>query len=353
MNQEHQAKRQKLAHQLVPIAYPHIPESAQDREENTTPHSWQKDPAKLRLIESKFFQFHYLDRLCSQLVEEIESTEWGNTGVAAARAALELIVNQENEQLIRTFHPSLAVAPVVYVLEEKKGESRFIWIVMMVSDFLVQSTHAGGREIHVVPTMEHPNPQIYQENQRDWIRRRVNPRLMLTAHDMNAIRTMFPSSTGVRILIAGWAVVLFASKDEMVAGWRKGVPDTIGELYVGYDIHEATPTIATTRAGYAVSEAKESFESLSALGLRLKMRDGREVITAVTHGFVHRPERAPILLRVAEWILRAKEAITRFRTIKPSANIPAQVTMRAEVAGNSPLGKEVWLSGTDQRVSYI
>lgn len=65
--------------------------------------------------------------------------------------------------------------------------------------------------------LEHPNPQIYQENQHDWIRRRVNPRLMLTAHDMNAIRTMFPSSIGVRILIAGWAVVLFASKDETVA----------------------------------------------------------------------------------------------------------------------------------------
>ena len=65
--------------------------------------------------------------------------------------------------------------------------------------------------------LEHPNPQIYQENQHDWIRRRVNARLMLTAHDMNAIRTMFPSSIGVRILIAGWAVVLFASKDETVA----------------------------------------------------------------------------------------------------------------------------------------
>lgn len=170
----------------------------------------------------------------------------------------------------------------------------------MVSDFLVQSTHAGGREIHVVPAMVHPNPQIYQRDQRDRVRRRVNPRLMLTAHDLNAIRTMFPSSIGVRILIAGWAVVLFASKDEMVAGWRQGVPDTIGELYTGYDIIELTPTTATARAGYAVSGARESFDSLGALGLRLKMRDGLEAITTVTHGFVDRPERAPVLLRVAD-----------------------------------------------------
>lgn len=122
---------------------------------------------------------------------------------------------------------------------------------------------------------------------------------------------------------------------------------------VGYDINEATPITATTRAGYAVSVARESFDSLGALGLRLKMQDGLEVITTVTHGFVNRPERAPILLRVADWLLRAKGAITRFRTVKPSETFPAQATIRAQVTGNSPLGKEVWLAGTDQRVSYI
>lgn len=112
MTQEHRTKRQKLVHQLEPIAYPHIPEGAQDREENSPPHLWQKDPGPLRLIESKFFHFS-LDRLCSQSVEEMDSTAWGNSGVAAARAALESTVNKQNEQLIRTFHPSLAVAPTV------------------------------------------------------------------------------------------------------------------------------------------------------------------------------------------------------------------------------------------------
>lgn len=56
MDQENRAKRQKFVHQPEPISYPHIPESAQDREENHRPHLWQKDPAPLRLIESKFFQ---------------------------------------------------------------------------------------------------------------------------------------------------------------------------------------------------------------------------------------------------------------------------------------------------------
>lgn len=217
----------------------------------------------------------------------------------------------------------------------------------MNSHFLVQSTHAGGREIHVVPGMQHPNPQIYKQNLQDRIGRRVNPRRMLTAHDINAIRAMYPNSVGIRILIAGWAVVLFASKNEMIVAWRQGIPDKIGGLYVGYDINEVNPTTATKRAGFAVSGTRDSFDSVGALGVRLKMRNGLEAITTVTHGFVNRPGRARILYRAADWFLRTKEAITRYRTIKPSKTFPAQVT------GNSPLGKEVWLAGTDQRVIYI
>lgn len=176
---------------------------------------------------------------------------------------------------------------------------------------------------------------------------------MLTAHDLNAIRNMFPSSIGVRILIAGWAVILFASKDDMIAGWRKGVPDTIGDLFTGYDINEMTPSTATARAGYAVSGVRESVDSLGALGLRPIMRDGHEAITTITHGFVSQSEREPILLTVTNWLLRAKEAITRFLTSKPSDTLPAQVTMREQATEKSPLGKEIWLAGTDQRVSYV
>lgn len=113
------------------------------------------------------------------------------------------------------------------------------------------------------------------------------------------------------------------------------------------------PSAATTRAGYAVSGVRGSFGSLGALGLRLKMRGGHEAITTVTHGFVNKTEREPILLTVTNWLLRAKEAITRFLISKPSETLPAQVTMREQATVNSPLGKEIWIAGTDQRVSYV
>lgn len=82
------------------------------------------------------------------------------------------------------------------------------------------------------------------------------------------------------------------------------------------------------------------------------MRDGLEAIMTVTHGFVNQSERLPIL-RVADWLLRAKEAITKFLTIKLNETFPAQVTMREQVTKSSLLGKELWLAGTDQQVSHI
>lgn len=65
-------------------------------------------------------------------------------------------------------------------------------------------------------------------------------------------------------MIVRWTVVLFASKDEMIAEWRQGIPDTISNLYVGYDINKVTPTIATIIAGYVVSGAGKLFDSLGA-----------------------------------------------------------------------------------------
>lgn len=64
---------------------------------------------------------------------------------------------------------------------------------------------------------------------------------MLTAHDLNAIQTMFPTSIGIRILIAGWAIVLFNSKTSLYASWNEGIAGTIGELDFDFDILDHPP----------------------------------------------------------------------------------------------------------------
>lgn len=270
--------------------------------------------------------------------------------MAAARADLEPKVTQANEQIMRTYHSSLSCISTVYAVTE--GSRNCIWVVMIpTAHNEIKSTHAGNREIHIIPKIERPNPLVYLLGTLDLVGRRINPRRMLTPHDLNAIRSMFPTAVGVRILIAGWAIVLFNSKSSLYAAWKDGIADTIGELSVCYDILDHTPTIATTMAGCAVADKPENYNTHGALGLRVKLANGVEAITTVTHGFVQLPYWSPMILRVADWILRAKKALSNFRPMKPTNAEPAEVTMKGEAIGNSPLGHEVWLAGTNQLVS--
>lgn len=145
-----------------------------------------------------------------------ESTEWGNANVAAARAVLESTVTPANENLMRTHHPSLSHISTVYAVVE--GTQNCIWVVFIPATHnQIKNTHAGGREIQIVPRLERPNPMRYLYARPDLVGRRINPRRMLTAHDLTAIRTIFPTSVGVRILIAGRAIVLFDSKTSKYA----------------------------------------------------------------------------------------------------------------------------------------
>ncbi len=173
---------------------------------------------------------------------------------------------------------------------------------------------------------------------------------MLTRHDLNEIRSMFPTAIGVRILIAGWAVVLFDSKSNICAAWKDGVTDTIGLFNVSYEVVDHTPTMVATMAGCAVADTPENNATQGALGLMVKLPNGVEAITTVTHGFGILLECIPIILRVADWILRAKETLSNFRPLKPPTAMPAEVTMKGKAIGNSSLGQEVWLAGKNQQV---
>lgn len=270
--------------------------------------------------------------------------------MAVARADLETKVTQDNEQLMRTHHSSLSYISTVYAVTEPTQNC--IWVVFIpAAHHEIKRTHAGNREIHIIPRIERPNPLQYPLGRLDLVGRRINPRRMLTPFDLNSIRSMFPTAIGVRILIVGWAIVLFDSKSSLYAAWKDGIPDTIGQLCVCYDVLDHTPTIATTMAGGAVTDKSEDYISHGALGLRVKLANGVEAITTVTHGFVQLPYWSPKILRVADWILRAKKALLNFRTMKPTNVQPAEVTMNGKAIGNSPLGKMVWLAETSQLVS--
>lgn len=96
-----------------------------------------------------------------------------------------------------------------------EDSQKCIWVVFISASYnQIKTTHAAGREIHIVPRLERPNFMKYLYTRLDLIGRRINPRRMLTAHDLTKIRAMFPTSVGIRILISGRAVVLFDTETE-------------------------------------------------------------------------------------------------------------------------------------------
>ena len=96
----------------------------------------------------------------------------------------------------------------------------------------------------------------------------------------------------------------------------------------------------------------ESYASLGCLGLRIKRRDGVEAIATSTHGFVRQIKAHGIVLRMADWLIRAKETLSRFCSPKTAGVMRGQVEIR-EASGNTPLGKDVYLAGSAQKVCNI
>jgi hypothetical protein len=150
----------------------------------------------------------------------------------------------------------------------------------------ILDTHAGGREIHVKPLYINPVfPDYISQGIYDPINRELNPRRFLTAGDLNNIRNLYTQVVGARVLICGIVVLLFKSLYDMRLAWNTGIVESIGSLKVLYDVAEHTETRAE-HWSYAVSGNPDNFNCSVCLGLRLKLPNGQEAITTVTHGFV-------------------------------------------------------------------
>lgn len=122
---------------------------------------------------------------------------------------------------------------------------------------------------------------------------------------------------------------------------------------MGYDVVVYRSSTVAVSSGYAVADKPEAEFTgpMWCLGLRVKLADGVEAITTVTHGFVHLPGHG-VVVRVANWFSKAKEALLRFRTPEKTEGILAHVKINRAV-GNSALGKDVWLALNNIKVSSI
>ncbi|KAJ5944107.1 hypothetical protein N7516_004275 [Penicillium verrucosum] len=268
-------------------------------------------------------------------IPKTNSSEWGNKEAAAARALLEPNVTNANQQLIRTHHPSLSHLHLVWMVQESKDK---------------------GLEIHVQPWGHvERTTVVWPKLQPDPLNNILNPRKFLSQDDLHLLREMFPCALGIRVFISGFIVILFKSRSDIEYSWlHDGFSDSFGCLRLRYDILQDEPTRNVIPRGAAITTRPDCIDGYAALGLKLRFPSGQEAITVPTHAFVTLRSMLPMpLLCVSDWYQKIKTKMALYLPIRRNSSIPAVGTARHQAAGNSPLGKNVFLVGESQHIGTI
>ncbi|KAJ5435490.1 hypothetical protein N7445_006375 [Penicillium cf. griseofulvum] len=151
-------------------------------------------------------------------------------------------INKENEQFVRTYHPSLSSQEDVCVSESVFGEP--VWLVLSPLA-ASQSVYAGGRPIHYFPgyytvdTSYGPfgpltprSPEKYNQH----FDRYINPRRFLTPADLDSLRELFPEAVSIYLLIAGFLIILFEEERHVQDTCNKAWPLELAGLQVFFHL---------------------------------------------------------------------------------------------------------------------
>ncbi|EKV18886.1 C6 zinc finger protein [Penicillium digitatum] len=285
-----------------------------------------------------------------RVIERTTSMEWGTSDRASLRAELEPMTTGDNERLLRTHHRSLSKASIVYIVTSPFG--RRIWVTSCNAPDIT----VGGLDIHILP-IGYPLKNRLIPTQatsfvlaQSLVQGQINPRKFLTEQDLESLRILFPNAIGAQLLISGFLRILFDSVAAVERTNNLGYPSMVGELVVLLDTAKFSATAQNLNSGAAVSDAEA--KSVGCLGLKLKLPGGKMVLTTVTHAYVHNPALPVVLMRVADWVIRAKNAICRFRN--PSLDRDSRAFgVSDQSLSNNPTGKDIFLFKTKKKVGTI
>ncbi|CAG8939211.1 unnamed protein product [Penicillium salamii] len=275
-------------------------------------------------------------------------------------------IDKENEQFVRTHHPSLSSQEGVRVSESAFGEP--VWLVLSPLA-ASQSVYAGGRPIHYFPgdyaidTSYGPfgpliprTPEKYNEH----FDRYINPRRFLTPADLDSLRELFPEAVGVHLLIAGFLVILFEEERHVLDACNTVWPLELAGLQVCFQLTHLSFTTAPVESGNILKETSKQGNNAFAgcLGLKLKLQNGSTAVTTVTHGFVRNsnpsPSRFDTGLRVfAMMVDQMKQKMRRFLPFKAGEYDRALVMAKETPTDNTPVGKQVSLAVSNRTIGTI
>ncbi|OQD81017.1 hypothetical protein PENANT_c030G01654 [Penicillium antarcticum] len=289
--------------------------------------------SRLPIPETDFdTSFPYHQTSYPRLIPRTDSQVWGLPESAAIRAVHTLETAPENERLVRTHHPTLRLHDSVYVSHPQYGPE--VWLVKGACEDI----EAGGRPLHpypedilnLVPFGRILSPRSPWREEY-LFKEGINPRKLLSPEKIDSLRELFPAAVGARVFVSGFLIVLLNHSA------------TFKPLEASAD---------TVISGMEVCENPESLNCQGCLGLRIRMTDGKEAITTVTHGFARNPQRSRMTMMFSEWILKSKSALLRCRRPPPQSDT-CEIGVVRSSNKNSPIGKEVWLTTEKKRIGVI
>ncbi|KAJ5666055.1 uncharacterized protein N7477_008503 [Penicillium maclennaniae] len=297
--------------------------------------------------------FSYHQAFSPRLVPRTDSQKWGLPEFAEIRAVHALETTPENERLVRTHHPTLRLHDQVYVSHPQYGPE--VWLV----NGACEDIEAGGRSLHPYPEDRlnlQPIGRVLTPRspwKEDYLfKEGINPRKLLSPEKIDNLRELFPVAVGARLFVSGFLVVLFKSLHEIQAVYERDWIMEVGGLRTIYDEYRLEASADTVMSGMEVCKKPESLHGQGCLGLRIRMTDGKEAITTVTHGFVRNPQWSRMTMMFSDWILRSKSALSCFRRPPPQSDTCA-IGVERSSNKNSPIGKEVWLATEKKRIGVI
>lgn len=285
-----------------------------------------------------------------------DSTEWGPDRAATSQALTITEVNSANEQLVRTHHPALKSHHVVYVSESPFGSP--VWLVHGPD----ADIDAGGRPIHVYP-MDNIHLMSFGilTPRSSWaeellFRKSINPRKLLTAEQLDGIRSLFPRSVGVRVLVSGFLVVLFETFSDVQDVYLSNWLGEIAGLHTVYDVLDVRVSGSSSHSDLLISDSHGNHACPGFLGLKISLPDGIEAITTTTHSLVKRPHPPRIAQSFYNWVGNVKDTVWQIRhPLSPSPS-PASPSSSGAMLGDGhghqcPVGKDVLLHSQNRQVA--
>ena len=263
-----------------------------------------------------------------------------------ARAALVDSCNNQDEAVIRTLHPVLSVLERVFVREFSSPPEPPMWLIPVQSGLQEDlPLYIAGREVHCLISLRHEAHVVAASpytRLRETLIDGLHPRKIATEVQLDSLRLAFPDAIGVRILVSGQLVVLYASKNDMRRQDYLGNWSNLGVFTVRAEIAHHQPT-ADVSYGTPASPPPSVWGATVCLGLKLLLPDGSQAITVPTHGFVAFPRPSGLHRRALDWYAWIRRGLQSLRGATEPSALVTSMNRITQPGPNASVGKNVRL----------